>query len=35
LIYAIDKRGAVRWKFVELDFKIDPSAILNALKAAP
>jgi len=33
--YVIDKQGIVRWKFVEVDFKIRPTnaAILDALKA--
>jgi peroxiredoxin len=35
--YVIDRNGIVRWKFVEVDFKIRPAnaAILDALKAAP
>lgn len=35
--YVIDKHGVVRWKFVEVDFKIRPTnaAILEALKGLP
>jgi peroxiredoxin len=35
--YVIDRNGIIRWKFVEVDFKIRPAnaAILDALKAAP
>jgi len=35
--FVIDKKGVVRWKFVEVDFKIRPTnaAILEALKALP
>ncbi len=35
--YVIDKQGVVRWKFVEVDFKIRPTnaAILEALKGLP
>ena len=33
--YVIDKQGIVRWKFVEVDYKIRPTnvTILDALKA--
>lgn len=33
--YVIDRQGIVRWKFIEVDYKIRPSnaAILEALKA--
>jgi alkyl hydroperoxide reductase subunit AhpC len=33
--YVIDKQGIVRWKFIEVDYKIRPTtgAILDALKA--
>jgi peroxiredoxin len=33
--YVIDRQGVVRWKFIEVDYKIRPSnaAILEALKA--
>lgn len=33
--YVIDQQGIVRWKFIEVDYKIRPSnaAILDALKA--
>jgi peroxiredoxin len=32
--YVIDKQGVVRWKFVEVDYKVRPTnaAILDALK---
>lgn len=35
--YVIDRQGVVRWKFIEVDYKIRPSnaAILEALKAIP
>ncbi|MBI3245709.1 MAG: redoxin domain-containing protein [Deltaproteobacteria bacterium] len=35
--YVIDQQGVVRWKFVEVDYKIRPTnaAILEALKALP
>jgi alkyl hydroperoxide reductase subunit AhpC len=35
--YVIDRQGVVRWKFIEIDYKIRPSnaAILEALKAIP
>ena len=35
--YVLDKQGVVRWKFVEVDYKIRPTnaAILDALKALP
>lgn len=35
--YVIDRNGVVRWKFVEVDYKIRASnaAILDALKATP
>lgn len=35
--YVIDKQGIVRWKFVEVDYKVRPTnaAILEALKALP
>lgn len=35
--YVIDKQGVVRWKFIEVDYKIRPTnaAILEALKALP
>jgi peroxiredoxin len=33
--YVIDKQGVVRWKLVEVDYKVRPTkvAILEALKA--
>lgn len=33
--YVIDKQGVVRWKFIEVDYKVRPTnaAILDALKA--
>ena len=35
--YVIDKQGVVRWKFVEVDYKVRPTnaAILAALKSIP
>lgn len=35
--YVIDRQGIVRWKFIEVDYKIRPSnaVILEALKAIP
>lgn len=35
--YVIDQQGVVRWKFVEVDYKIRPTnaAILEALRALP
>jgi peroxiredoxin len=35
--YVIDRNGVVRWKFIEVDYKIRPTnaAILEALKALP
>jgi len=35
--YVIDRQGVVRWKFIEVDYKIRPSnaVILEALKAIP
>lgn len=35
--YVIDKEGIVRWKFIEVDYKVRPTnaMILEALKAIP